>query len=352
MASESSITSNSTSLQPGASDRDKAAASASHAATKFASALDRFYFPLDADAFCTGILNVAKGLSEPHALSADAFASNLAGAISVAAMPYRMAASAVQQRIFQAVHSAQRIRSLKPEYERMSEQEREQWAFETAKEKFAEEEKQNELKAKVSPPGPFAEAVLLDLVASLRDAAFSELADELLRQSTILCWGALEVLVSDTFVAMVNSKPDIAGSLFRDARTRKYYQARDFGAALEEHNYDLSSCMGEVLIDQHRLDDVESIRNALDVLFPSSSSLRTVLCHDKLWRFSQDRNLIVHRRGLIDRQYVAQTGSDCGLGTRLRIRPRLFEEYLTYVQLVGIEMLGALRISRRGADSE
>ena len=163
-----------------------------------------------------------------------------------------------------------------------------------------------------------------------------------MRQATVLCWAGLETLASDVFIALVNAKPDMAGVLFRDPRTKRYYQGRDLALALEEHNYNLSLCMGEVLVDQHRIDDVEGMRNIFDVLFPSSDSLRHALSEEKLWRLSQDRNLIVHRRGTIDRQYVAKTGSKLPLGTRLRVHPDSLEEYFQYSRTVAIEILKAL----------
>jgi hypothetical protein len=304
----------------------------------FAVALERFYFPPDMDEFVRPVRETA---AATHQSFADAFASNLIAAISVAAMPYHMVESAVRQRRFQAVHSAQRIRSLKSEYKHMTDEERGRWAFEAAKDIFAQEIANDKRDAEITPLGQFASAVLSELIDSLRDPAFSESADELLRQCTVLCWGALEVLASDLFVAAVNSKPSLAGVLLQDARTKKYYEPRNFGSALEEHHYDLSSCMGDVLINQHRIDDVESIRSVFDVLSPSNASIRVILSDEKLWRLSQDRNLIVHRRAIVDRQYVAKTGSTHVLGTRLRIGPDLFENYLTYVRAAGIDMLSA-----------
>lgn len=324
-----------------AAESDELEARKARARATFAAALGSFFFPPDRADFVAPVLELAKELDPCRRSSVDAFAGNLAGAISVAAMPYNMAAAAVRQRAFHAVHSAQRIRSLKPEYSHLSEEERDNWALETAKEQFEKDLREDDIEATKSPPGKFGTAILDDLQTSLRDQTFSESADELLRQCSVLCWGALEVLASDTFVAIVNAKPSTAEPLFRDARTKKWYQGRDLAAVLEEHDYNLSACMGSVLIEQHRIDDVEGIRSVFDVLFPSNSALRGILSDEKLWRLSQDRNLIVHRRGVVDRNYVARTGSDCPVGARLRINPTLFERYLTYVRAAGIEILKA-----------
>jgi len=307
---------------------------------KFAVALERFYFPLDRDEFVRPIRETA----DTYKSFAEAFASNLAAAISVAAMPYHLVENAVRQRRFQAVHSAQRIRSLMSEHKHMTDEERGRWALETAKDLFAEEVANDKRDAEITPPGQFAGAVLSELIDSLHDPVFSESIDELLRQCTVLCWGALEVLVSDLFVAAVNSNPALAGLVLQDARTKRYYQPRDFGAVLEEHNYDLSSCMGDILISQHRVDDVESIRSVFGVLFSSNEAIRLILCDEKLWRLSQDRNLIVHRRAVVDRKYISNTGSPHALGTRLRISPDLFESYLVYVREAGTIILSGFSV--------
>jgi len=309
---------------------------------RFALPLARFHFPAGKDDFVRPITEIAAKMTPSFRALADAFAINLAAANSVAAMPYRMATSAVSRLRFQAIHSAQRIRSLKSDYQHLSEDERNHWALETARQKFAEERAADKDDAIADPPGKFARAVLEQLEDLLSDAEFSESVDELLRQCTVLCWGALEVLAADLFVALLNVKPSLARFLLHDARTKKYYQSRDFGAALEERNYDLSSSMGDVLIGQRRIDDVETIRGVFDVLFPECEELRISLSDEKLWMLSQARNLIVHRRAIIDRQYVANTGSSLALGAPLTVGPDMFEGYLTYVRSAGLVMLNAV----------
>jgi len=153
--------------------------------------------------------------------------------------------------------------------------------------------------------------------------------------------GAFEVVASDLFVVFVNERPSAVAQLLEDQRTRKLYDPREFGDALQDRNYDLTHCMGEVLIEQSRIDDVDTIRKVFDVLFPQDESLRSKLSDGLLWRLGQDRNLILHRRAVVDKTYKANTGSTLTVGSVLDITPENFEKYLLYVRDAGCALLRA-----------
>ena len=305
---------------------------------RFPEAYERIFFPPDVEAFLNSIQSIIPLLHPTKQSLAEAFHRNLVSSISVASLPFQMAQSGVLGRRFQAVHMAQRIRSRNLKDEGRTEEECEKWALQTARDIFAEEM----AKGSSNPTlGDISAQILADLTGSLGNPEFKSSTVELLRQCTVLCWGALEVLASDLFVAILNENPKITTALLQDPRTRKFYQPKDFATVLEERSYDLSGCMGEVLLDQHRMDDVESLRVVFDVVLPSDPNSRTLLLSDLLWRISQDRNLIVHRRGVVDKQYVANTGSKLPLGAFLEISPSCYEEYLSFVRDLGCAILAA-----------
>jgi hypothetical protein len=308
----------------------------------YAGALNAYFFPPDRGQFTKPLLDVSQSLPSHLKLVAEAFEKNLHAAMTVASVPYEMASIAVRQRLFQAILTAQRIRSLKVGVHDSfsSEEEREEWAYQTAEEQFAKE-----IEERRNPDdklGKLTRGVLDELTRLLQTSNLAEPFNELLRQCTVLSWGALEVLATDVFVALLNEDPSKTSNLLDDVRTRKYFDPKAFGSALRERNYNLSHCMGEVLVQQHRIDSVDAIRNIFIVLFPGPECLRTALASDVLWMLGQDRNLIVHRRAVIDEEYVGNTGCKDPIGSALRIHPDLFEKYLMYVRDAGVDLLSAV----------
>src|SRR5437879_4689111 len=139
---------------------------------------------------------------------------------------------------------------------------------------------------------------------------------ELLLKGVVLTWSTFEVLLSDIFVLRLNQNPKFATNLMRDDRTKKWFQPKELTAMLPDYGYDLSTRMGEVLIGWHRLDDIRAMRSVFEVLFPAHSNLQKGLQQKALWLLNQQRNLIVHRRAIVDRAYVENTGDSAVLGAR------------------------------------
>ncbi len=313
---------------------------------RFAAVLESFYFPQDAGLFAKPIAAAICQLPPSLSPLGESFRGNLDAARTVASVPYAMTVIAINRRRFQAILAAERIRSLKSNWN--SEAEREQWALRTAHRRFTEELAQPE-DWNANPTdllGNSGRAILIDLEVLLSEVDFGESSDELLRQCTVLCWGALEVLSTDLFITVLNERPSYTSALLDHPLTKKYFDPRSFGTALQERRYDLSRCMGEVLVQQHRIDSVEAIRNIFDALFLDENDLRTQLRDDLFWRLGQDRNLIVHRRAVIDQQYLTNTGCGQAVGSRLRIGPDPFERYLNYSRDTGVSLLRAAASSR------
>ena len=62
----------------------------------------------------------------------------------------------------------------------------------------------------------------------------------------------------------------------------------------------MSQHAGDMLVGLHKLDDVDAISAIFDVLFPEHAALRELLRREELWKLFQRRNLILHRRGVVD----------------------------------------------------
>jgi len=117
-----------------------------------------------------------------------------------------------------------------------------------------------------------------DLLAQLdrmaKDELIVEVAYQLMRQTLVHTWSVFEVLASDLFVDLLNNNPTYINLLWNDERTKKRFNLRDPAYLFQEYGFDFSKCMGSILIEQHRVDNVETIRSAFDVLFPYNQELR------------------------------------------------------------------------------
>jgi hypothetical protein len=148
--------------------------------------------------------------------------------------------------------------------------------------------------------------------------------------STILvnAWTAFETLAGDLWEAALNAHPhglsDLKGKRSRigaassgrkptssagDASRGSLERARAVPLPLVQyHNYDLRRSMGSVLRVTQSFDRLDGIREAYSVAFHKNSVAVDAALGDKsLDALSSVRNLIVHRAGQVDREYLDGT---------------------------------------------
>lgn len=185
-------------------------------------------------------------------------------------------------------------------------------------------------------------------LAELADPALAEPASEQLRQGTVATWTALEVLASDLFVQLLNLIPDLAVNLMNDERTKGRFQLRNVPLeTLNKFGYDVSGKMGALLVEKHAIDSAPVIRDVFDVFAPESEPLRLLLLNDRLWLLNQRRNLIVHRKAVVDEFYRSSTGENVPLNSKLDITLVDIQTDLELVRNIGVEMLRALPLRLR-----
>ena len=59
----------------------------------------------------------------------------------------------------------------------------------------------------------------------------------------------------------------------------------------------------------------------------------------RLWTIAQRRHLIVHRRAVVDNDFLKNTGEQLALGEKLRVSPAELEDSLTVIRDVGTSLL-------------
>ena len=277
----------------------------------------------------------------------DSFKANLHALHSAAHLPFLLSFYGAYMRALDRHVAAERIRALDPEditqsldnpdYEKSEVyvnkmRERNVQATRIARDSFEREYLGDEGRSRM------AEQAINDLLPFLDHERVSVASKELMRQSIVLLWVSLEALATDLFVAALNRNPKLTVLILRNEQCKKRFQSRDMSRIIEEHGFDLSNRMGDVLKSLGNLDDPETIKEVFQVICPNNESLRTALAQPELWRLYQRRNLLVHRAAVVDKQFLEKTGEDFEVGSKLPVVSEDVNRYFVFVRELGKEL--------------
>jgi hypothetical protein len=109
--------------------------------------------------------------------------------------------------------------------------------------------------------------------------------------------------------------------------------------------------MGEVICDAKRVDDPNSMHAIFQVIGGGVELLQN-LKSETLWKLFQRRNLIVHRRGMVDTLYLTKTGDNkSSLNTHLVVSGAELDDYLIVARDIGLMMVRAAdHVTQRSRD--
>lgn len=276
---------------------------------------------------------------EPQSPLSAAFVKDardgLRGVASAGSLPFQLVSHSVHQRRFDQIHTAERIRSLK-DVERGQEpsEELNRRSFQTANDRMSEFVRSDE------GVKHFRDGILYDLDQRLSSPAVADAASELLVQTLISAWAVFESLVRAFVISWINADPYRARPVLASADLKPYFgkQVVDI-AVIGDHAFDLTTAMGDILFRDRRLGDLGVIRNVLDALF-ADSDVRDALADD-MWMLNQRRHLFVHRRGLVDTEYLGRTGDSVPFGKRLSVTSGDVEHYIRAVQSAFVAIASA-----------
>lgn len=267
-------------------------------------------------------LDCFDGFSPPECINpvVDSFKRNLMAAVNIGTIPFFSVHAAAMSSRYQTIITSERIRSLKTDYG-------EQSYITTAKSRMKEE---------LSNPDTHRRIGLesLDRLSALLTSSeeFANTADELLRQVLVMSWCAFEVLASDLIAALTTHLPALALPILR---SKKVQISPDM---LERYGFDLSLSMGKILSEAMKMDSLGAIRNIYAITL-SSDKLNIGLADNSLWLIFQRRNLIVHRRGIVDLHYLSKTSDTLAVGEAITIQSDDAEAALETVREVGLTMI-------------
>jgi hypothetical protein len=260
----------------------------------------------------------------------DAF-QGLRSVIRAATLPFQLTLEAVHQRRFDRILTSERIRSLKsvapgepplPEALVIARQRMKEFTTSIAGQVFVRD------------------SVVHDLHRSLTSNDISAAAAELMVQTLVSTWAVFEHFATSFIVRWVDQDPKRSRSILSAADLKTYLgkQVVDIDA-IDEQGFDLTRAMGTVIFREKRLDNLAVIRSVLNALF-NDSDIRVAL-GDDLWLLNQRRHLFVHKRGLVDQEYLKRTGDNVPPGKRLRVSSADIERYILAVQQAIIAITNA-----------
>lgn len=274
---------------------------------------------------------------EPKAPLPSAFIKNaldgLRSVTSAGSLPFQLVSHSVHQRRFDAIHAAERIRSLKVGAQELSE-EQNQRSFQSANARMSEFVRSDE------GVRHFRDRIIYDLDQRLKSPAVADAAFELLVQTLISAWTVFESSVRSFVIDWINADPQRANSVLASPDLKPYFgkQVVDI-AVIGEHAFDLTSSMGDILFRERRLDNLSVIRSVLEALF-NNSDVRGALAED-MWMLNQRRHLFVHRRGLVDAEYLRRTNDTVSVGEKLSVTSSDVEHYIRAVKSAFVAIASA-----------
>jgi hypothetical protein len=268
--------------------------------------------------------------------AASSFKGNLQAALSVASIPFLMAHQAATSQRFASILVAERIRA-RSHRQTTDTKVLDHWAQPKAHERFEEELATEEGKEHLQTD------ILGRLEGSLNSPEFQRASEELLNETLVMVWGAFEAFVADVVRAKLNLDPSAAVRLVTFDPVRKHFRKEVPIETLASHDFDLNRAMGDVLLNEQQLDSLPRMRDVLTGLLPGARDLHDAMAARSLWLLWQHRHVIVHRRGVVDAHFIANTGETAAPGSRITIIGDDVDEAARTVSGVAAALLSALQ---------
>lgn len=172
----------------------------------------------------------------------------------------------------------------------------------------------------------------LEVCLENKNVELQAASKELLKQGIVLLWSSLEVLVRDFAIREINKCPEI----IRDVDVKSVPLE-----TLARYHYDVKDHLGEIFAEQRDWSNYTVICDVLKRICPKKVELHKKMKTEDLYSLSKKRHLIVHRRGIIDRQYIEETREKVNIGDALDITPALLKQGLNMTKEIGVELLQA-----------
>ena len=306
--------------------------------------LKYFLVPFETEEATKEISELLPSLPAGFLTIAETFLDRIDATLQTTGAPYLLANQAAHDKHFQRLSMAERIRSLKIDAVQGE-------ADDELEERRAKEARQkaNENMSEFCTSEEGIDAICFETAQFLlrlhKKKEVASVARELLLQGTFSTWSALEMLIGDGLIFLLNSDPKLVTKLLSDPNAKKKFEMPKLNADyLAERGFNLSNQMGSLLFEERDLSNLSAIRTACEAIF-EDVELRTMLNAESLWLLNQKRHLIAHRRGVVDDEYLKNTGAKLTVGDHLYVSPGDFEKNLVEVLSIGKRFLNCVLLS-------
>jgi hypothetical protein len=162
-----------------------------------------------------------------------------------------------------------------------------------------------------------------DVITNM-DASTDKMLETLMASQIILMWSAFETLARDLWKAALNCHPvtlaELSGTLAqphsRGTKRKRGNPDKTIElSVIVGHEYKLGKRMGTILAVKYKFDKMDDIIRAYRAAFPNTCKLneKAFWANRSLRAMCAMRNVIVHRRGLIDSKFLYQRGDEPSL---------------------------------------
>ncbi len=306
--------------------------------------LEYFLVPFETEEATKEISELLPRLPAGFLTIAETFLDRIDATLQTTGAPYLLANQAAHDKHFQRLSMAARIRSLKIDaIEGEADEELEARRTKEARQKA------NENMSEFCASEEGVDAICFETAQFLlhlhKKKEVASVARELLLQGTFSTWSAFEMLIGDGLVFLLNNDPKLVTKLLSDPNAKKKFEMPKLNADyLAEKGFNLSNQMGSLLFEERDLSNLSAIRTACEAIF-EDVELRAMLNAESLWLLNQKRHLIAHRRGIVDDEYLRNTGAELTVDSHLYISPSEFEKNLVEVLSIGKGFLSCVLLS-------
>jgi hypothetical protein len=303
--------------------------------------IDKYFIGTDINKYFAELDELIRGLPIDYKTIADSFKHNITAVMSTTGVPVAIVASIISNYrvhdLFRRHGMNQIIEGKVEDAKNIDDKQKSEWY------KIATKLHEEEMASQGEAFHHITDNINDFLLSILKDRQFEIAAGELILQGVVLTWGAFEVLSRDIFITYLNRNPDKAKGLMTDENTKRLFVRKSIDIELlHNYSYDISNSMGEVLCEMHEISSITTIRNVYKSLFPASKDLIQKLMDSNLWLLSQQRHLIVHQRGVVDKIFIDNTNLDLPIGSTIRVTPDELETFLSIVRDTGCEIIKAV----------
>jgi hypothetical protein len=281
-----------------------------------------------------------EALKEPPAViepAVSVFGRSLVGNLTVASIPYTLVNQHVMGSHSQRIFSAESIRALKNM--ELTPDERERLARE------AHEMRMNDFLNSADGQAILVGDIVRELRLQLESSELSDAFQELLLETIMMMWGTFEAFISDSLRSIFNQYPKFAGVMLQSHEVKKLSSIKHVTIEdLAARGFDMSRSMGDYIVDELRFDSLPVMRAALSAVFPMAVDLHAAFRDPDYWLLWQRRNLIAHKRGIVDESYLSKTSDAIVIGTRLQVTGNYIEQIACMLKDTAALYVAAARV--------